>query len=128
MQGAFPLVVDASNEQDAELRATVMTMSREVGPEVFCVQQEAVIGRADSRALLGSIVCSTLVVHGAGDRLIAPENGAELAEKGATSGASSTSRRAGRRAGGAHSCDQVCQPDLVLANVSTAADDEALAG
>jgi pimeloyl-ACP methyl ester carboxylesterase len=79
VQGAFPLVVDASNEQDDELRATLVAMSREVGPEVFCVQQEAVIGRADSRALLGSISCPTLVVHGAGDRLIAPENGAELA-------------------------------------------------
>ena len=79
VQGAFPLVVDASNEQNDELRATVVAMSREVGAEVFCVQQEAVIGRADSRTLLGSISCPTLVLHGAGDRLIAPEIGAELA-------------------------------------------------
>lgn len=75
----FPLIVDVSNEHDDELRATLSAMSHDVGPEVYCIQQGAIIGRADSRPVLGSISCPTLVVHGAGDRLIAPENGAELA-------------------------------------------------
>ncbi len=41
---------------------------------------DAVVGRPDSRPDLGSIRCPTAVVHGEGDRLIAPDNGVELAE------------------------------------------------
>ena len=35
--------------------------------------------RTISRPLLPTITCPTLVVHGAGDRLIDPDNGRELA-------------------------------------------------
>jgi pimeloyl-ACP methyl ester carboxylesterase len=42
-------------------------------------QQHAIIARADSRPLLETIACPTLVVHGADDAVIPVENGEELA-------------------------------------------------
>jgi pimeloyl-ACP methyl ester carboxylesterase len=79
VKAAFPLIVDASNADDDRLQSVWRTMAAEVGPEAFCRQQEAVIGRSDSRPLLPTITCPTLVVHGTGDRLIDPEHGRELA-------------------------------------------------
>jgi pimeloyl-ACP methyl ester carboxylesterase len=80
VEAAFPLLVDVGNADDGPLRSTWRTMAAEVGPEAFFRQQEAVIGRTDSRPILPTISCPTLVVHGTGDQLIDPENGRELAE------------------------------------------------
>ena len=79
VDAAFPLIVDAGNAHNDRLRSVWRTMAAEVGPEAFCRQQEAVIGRSDSRPFLPTIACPTLVVHGTGDQLIDPENGRELA-------------------------------------------------
>lgn len=79
VEAAFPLLVEAGNAHNDRLRSIVRTMAAEVGPEAFCQQQEAIIGRSDSRPLLPTIACPTLVVHGTGDQLIGPENGRELA-------------------------------------------------
>lgn len=55
-------------------------MALEIGPDAFVAQLAAVVGRADSRPDLASIRCLTAVIHGAGDRLVAPENAVELAD------------------------------------------------
>jgi pimeloyl-ACP methyl ester carboxylesterase len=80
VEAAFPLLVDVDNADDDRLRSTWRTMATEVGPEAFFHQQEAVIGRTDSRPILPMIHCPTLVIHGTGDQLIDPENGHELAQ------------------------------------------------
>jgi pimeloyl-ACP methyl ester carboxylesterase len=76
---AFPRIVDRANADDERLRSICRAMADEVGPDAFARQQEAIVSRPDSRPLLATIACPTLVVHGTGDGLIDPENGRELA-------------------------------------------------
>lgn len=85
---AFPGVVAEQHETDPALLAVWREMTRTVGAEVFLRQQRAVMGRADSSGLLETIGCPTTVVHGADDRLIPVEMGAEIA--GAIPGAELT--------------------------------------
>ncbi len=76
---AFPGLVTAETESEAALLRLWRAMAHEVGVDAFLTQQEAVMGRADSRPLLSEIACQVAVVHGIGDRLIAPENSEEIA-------------------------------------------------
>ena len=46
----------------------------------FCRQSEAGVAH-DSEPIIGKIACPTLVIHGAGDRLVAPRLGRALAER-----------------------------------------------
>ncbi len=85
---AFPGVVAEQHETDPALLAVWREMARTVGAEVFLRQQRAVMGRADSSGLLATVGCPTTVVHGADDRLIPVEMGAEIA--GAIPGAELT--------------------------------------
>jgi pimeloyl-ACP methyl ester carboxylesterase len=57
----------------------VRLMAEEVGPDAFVRQQQAIIGRPDSRPDLAGIGCPTLVLVGDGDELIPPEHSAEIA-------------------------------------------------
>ena len=75
----FPLVVDRSRQDDDALRRAFEQMAEETGPDVFVRHQEAIISRPDSRPDLPAIRCPTLVIHGAGDELIHPEHGVEIA-------------------------------------------------
>jgi pimeloyl-ACP methyl ester carboxylesterase len=54
-------------------------MADETGAEGFIRQQQANIGRADSRPGLGAIACPTLVLVGDGDQLTPPELSVEIA-------------------------------------------------
>jgi pimeloyl-ACP methyl ester carboxylesterase len=72
---AFPLLVDPSHRDDAELAAFWSLTAHEVGPEAFCTQLKAVIDRPDSRPVLSTINCPTAVIHGAGDQLITLDHG-----------------------------------------------------
>jgi pimeloyl-ACP methyl ester carboxylesterase len=62
------------------MQILVRLMADETGAEAFVRQQNAIIGRADSRPDLAAIACPTLVVVGDGDELIAPENSVEIAD------------------------------------------------
>ena len=77
VDAVFPVMVDAGNIARTDLADFWSTMAAEVGPEAFLSQLEAVIGRPDSRPDLASIRCPTAVVHGTGDRLIAPDHALE---------------------------------------------------
>ncbi len=79
VETVFSVLVDAGARDDEELRAIWTTMAHSVGPDAFCAQQEASIARSDSRPLLPTITCPAAVIHGAGDGLIAIEQGEELA-------------------------------------------------
>jgi pimeloyl-ACP methyl ester carboxylesterase len=83
--GAFGKIVRAAlpmllhRQADEALRNAVIQMAEESGAETFIRQQQAIIGRADSRPLLALIRCPTLVVVGEQDRLIPPDRSQEIA-------------------------------------------------
>jgi pimeloyl-ACP methyl ester carboxylesterase len=57
----------------------VRLMADETGPDAFIRQQQAIMGRVDSRPGLGAIDRPTLVLVGDSDRLTPPELSAEIA-------------------------------------------------
>lgn len=68
----FLLLVHRARHGDAALKAIVRAMNDETGPEAYCRQQQAIIGRADSRPGLAAIACPTLVLVGDDDQLTPP--------------------------------------------------------
>ena len=85
--GKLPEVVDMliprflhkNRQGDESLKRIVRDMAADTGPEAFVRQQQAVMARPDSRPLLGSIHCPTLVLVGEGDELTPPELAKEIA-------------------------------------------------
>jgi pimeloyl-ACP methyl ester carboxylesterase len=75
----FPRLVHRSRREDRALRELFDAMAQEVGPAAYLRQQTANIARPDSRSLLGSIRCPTLVLVGDGDEVAPPERAAEMA-------------------------------------------------
>ena len=75
----FPRLVHRARRADGALREVFTLMAEEVGAAGFIRQQTAILGRADSRATLGSIRCPTLVLVGESDELTPPERAAEIA-------------------------------------------------
>jgi pimeloyl-ACP methyl ester carboxylesterase len=75
----FPLLLHPSRQGDPAARELVRLMAAETGAEAFIRQQQAIIGRVDSRPGLGAIGCPTLVLVGDGDQLTPPELSAEIA-------------------------------------------------
>jgi len=75
----FPRLVHRARRSDAALREVFDLMAEEVGAAAFIRQQTAILGRSDSRPMLGSIRCPTLVLVGDGDELTPPELAAEIA-------------------------------------------------
>jgi pimeloyl-ACP methyl ester carboxylesterase len=75
----FPAFVHKNRHGDVALRQLVRTMAEETGPTAFVRQQDAIIGRPDSRPSLGAIGCPTLVLVGEGDELTPPVLSEEIA-------------------------------------------------
>jgi pimeloyl-ACP methyl ester carboxylesterase len=75
----FPLLIHPSRQGDPSARELVRLMAEETGPEAFIRQQQAIIGRVDSRPGLGAIDRPTLVLVGDCDQLTPPELSAEIA-------------------------------------------------
>jgi len=75
----FPVVVHRDRHGDAALKRLVRAMAEEIGPEAFLRQQQAIIGRPDSRPGLAAIACPTLVLVGDGDELTPPHLSEEIA-------------------------------------------------
>jgi pimeloyl-ACP methyl ester carboxylesterase len=76
----WPVLVDPSRQKDESLRAEIDKMAEETGAEAFIRQQRAIIGRADSRPLLGAIKCPMLMVVGEHDQLTPPAHAEEIAK------------------------------------------------
>jgi len=57
----------------------VRAMAQDTGVESFLRQQQAIIGRPDSRPGLGAIKCPTLVLVGDDDQATPPELSREIA-------------------------------------------------
>ncbi len=75
----FPLFVHKDRHGDGDLRRLVRTMAEETGPQAFLRQQQAIIGRPESRPSLAAIACPTLVLVGDGDQLTPPAAAQEIA-------------------------------------------------
>jgi pimeloyl-ACP methyl ester carboxylesterase len=75
----FPIYVHPDRANDAALKADYLAMCDDVGPQAFVRQQKAIMSRADSRPLLLSIRCPTLVLVGAQDGLTPPALSEEIA-------------------------------------------------
>ncbi|HEY4980756.1 MAG TPA: alpha/beta fold hydrolase [Pseudolabrys sp.] len=80
-----PRFLHRSRQNDEALKRVVRDMAAETGPEAFVRQQRAIMSRPDSRPLLASIRCPSLVLVGEGDELTPPELAKEIA--GGISGA-----------------------------------------
>jgi pimeloyl-ACP methyl ester carboxylesterase len=65
----MPRLVHASRLEDDAVVGTVWAMARSLGRNAYVAQQEAIIGRADSRPTLAQIRCPTLVLCGREDAL-----------------------------------------------------------
>ena len=76
---AFPLYVHRNRRNDEALKRVVRTMAEETGVEAFLRQQQAIVGRPDSRPGLAAISCPTLVLVGDGDEGTPPELAREIA-------------------------------------------------
>jgi pimeloyl-ACP methyl ester carboxylesterase len=84
----FPAVISTLTQKlltpkhlgDARLTGTLSEMALGVGIEAFKRQQQAIIGRADSRPGLEDIGCPTAVVAGADDAIMPLEVVKELAD------------------------------------------------
>jgi pimeloyl-ACP methyl ester carboxylesterase len=77
---AIPRYLNAKHQRDQRLTAIVRQMIAETGPEAFARQQKAIMGRPDSRPLLSSIRCPTVVLVGDGDAATPPELNKEIAD------------------------------------------------
>ena len=75
----FPNLVHPSRRTDDALRRVCDLMADETGTEAFVRQQNAIIGRPDSRPSLAAIRCPTLVLVGDEDALTPPDRAREIA-------------------------------------------------
>ena len=75
----FPLFFRRTVHGDDALKRFLRTMAEEVGAAAFLRQEEAIMGRADSRPSLAAIACPTLVLVGDGDEATPPELSKEIA-------------------------------------------------
>ena len=65
----LPTVVHPSRLDDDELMGRLRTMAHRVGPAAYCRQHQVCMTRPDSRPLLGTITCPSLVITGRQDAL-----------------------------------------------------------
>jgi pimeloyl-ACP methyl ester carboxylesterase len=75
-----PRFLHRSRANDGALKGIVRAMADETGVEAFVRQERAIMARPDSRPLLASIKCPTLVLAGEGDELTPPALAQEMAD------------------------------------------------
>lgn len=74
----YPGFVHEAREDNEEMKAIVVDMANDTGPDAFIRQQTALISRPDARPRLGEITCPSLVMVGDGDRLTPPDLAREI--------------------------------------------------
>ncbi len=77
---AIPRYLLKKNQSDPALSGIVRQMIEETGAQAFVRQQQAIMSRPDSRPLLGTIRCPTLVLVGDADIATPPELNKEIAD------------------------------------------------
>ncbi len=76
----FPLLVHADRAGDTALRTAVRAMADDCGAVAFIRQQQAIIGRIDSRPSLAAIRCPCVVIVGDADQITPPARAQEIAD------------------------------------------------
>ena len=76
---SFVFFVHPGRHEDLALRDVVRAMAEETGVEAYLRQQQAIIGRPDSRPTLAAIRCPTLMLAGEQDQGTPPELAREIA-------------------------------------------------
>ena len=79
VEAQFERTVHPLHRDDPQLREANRLMAEDVGPEAFVRQQNAIIGRPDSRPTLTTIGCPTLVLVGEQDQLTPLDRALEMA-------------------------------------------------
>lgn len=74
----IPMLVHPSRTGDAALTAILRRMAGDTGAEVFQRQQRAIMARPDSRPMLASIACPTMLVFGRQDGITTIEHQNEM--------------------------------------------------
>ena len=77
---AIPRYLNAKNQRDERFTSIVRRMAMQTGPEAYMRQLKAIMSRPDSRPLLASIKCPTMVLVGDSDISTPPEVNKEIAE------------------------------------------------
>jgi pimeloyl-ACP methyl ester carboxylesterase len=75
----FPNLVHPARRSDAALRRACDLMAEETGAQAFIRQQNAIIGRPDSRPSLAAIRCPTMILVGEQDAVTPLERSQEMA-------------------------------------------------
>lgn len=75
----IPRFLHRNRHADETLKNEVRAMAQETGADAFVRQTKAIMSRPDSRPLLSSIRCPTLVLVGEGDELTPPDMAREIA-------------------------------------------------
>jgi pimeloyl-ACP methyl ester carboxylesterase len=75
-----PLTVHPSRQHDTDFLALFYAMQRDAGAATYVRQMRAAMGRVDSRPLLPSIACPTLVLGGREDALLPVALSIEIAD------------------------------------------------
>lgn len=78
-EALLPSLVHHDRLEDEALICTIKTMARNTGRRAFSTQERAIMSRQDSRPLLPSIACPTLVLCGRDDKLTPPALHEEIA-------------------------------------------------
>jgi pimeloyl-ACP methyl ester carboxylesterase len=73
-----PRFIHRNRASDEALKRTIRAMAADTGADAFIRQQKAIMSRADSRPMLASIHCPTLVIVGDADELTPPELAKEI--------------------------------------------------
>lgn len=74
-----PRFVHRNRREDEGIKRLLRDMAADTGPEAFVLQEKAIMSRPDSRPLLASVRCPTLVLVGDGDELTPPDLAKEIA-------------------------------------------------
>lgn len=78
VRGLFPRLLHPSRVGDPAFEAVLLSMAQRIGRAGYVRQQEAIIGRIDSRPTLARIACPTLVLCGRQDVLLPLELSEEM--------------------------------------------------
>ena len=80
LDAMWPYLLHPSRVNDEDLKQLMRDMRADIGAEAYLRQQKAVIERIDSRPLLPTITCPTLVMSGDQDNIISNSLSVEMAD------------------------------------------------
>jgi len=78
VQTRLPILLHPDRVSETVLVNTIVDMARDTGEKNFATQQQAIMGRVDSRPNLADILCNTLVLAGDADGIVPLERTREL--------------------------------------------------